>query len=73
MKKQFFSDSLVKEAEKTLGEKDIAKTSDRAVIVLAVNHFDEELASIRKSVNRAIVALWTTCGVIIFGLLLKLI
>ena len=72
-KKGFFDEVVVQEAQKTFNEKGIVNTSDRAVMVLVANHFDEELEGVRKFVLAGVIGLWTAVGGIIIGLLLALL
>jgi len=72
-KKGFFNEAIVRQAQKGFGEKGISGVNAQALIVLTANHFDEELLSIKKSVFAGLAGIWTIAGLIIIGLLLKVI
>jgi len=71
--KGFFNETLVRQAQKSFGEKGVSGVNAQALIVLTANHFDEELVYIKRSVFAGLAGIWTIAGLIIIGLLLKVI
>lgn len=69
MERRFFSNSLVREAEKGFSEKGIEKVNAKGLVVLVTNHFDERMESMRKFVWAGVLGIWAVAGSIILTLL----
>lgn len=67
----FFSKEAVAQAQKALSEKGLERTSDKAIIVLVTNYFDDEMARIRKFIWGGLIGVWSIAGLVIVALLFR--